>query len=122
MPRAARVFVEGGIHHVYNRVTRGERVFADDGEAERRVGAMREVKKHDGLIVLAWCVTSRQFHLAVRCTSVPLIDELGRSTALERPRLDKDLAAVPGIRHDTARLWGGGAPAGDATAAPSAAR
>ena len=33
MPRPPRVFVEGGIYHVYNRVTRGERVFAEDQEA-----------------------------------------------------------------------------------------
>lgn len=72
MPRAPRVFVEGGIYHVYNRVTRGERVFADDGEAERLVGVMREVKQRDGLVVLAWCVMSNHYHLAVRCTSVPL--------------------------------------------------
>jgi len=72
MPRVPRVFVEGGIYHVYTRVTRGERVFADDDEAERLVGAMREVKQRDGLVVLAWCVMSNHYHLAVRCTPVPL--------------------------------------------------
>ena len=72
MPRAPRVFVEGGIYHVYNRVTRGERVFADDGEAQRLVDVMREVKQRDGLVVLAWCVMSNHYHLAVRCTSAPL--------------------------------------------------
>ncbi|HOC41588.1 MAG TPA: hypothetical protein PKJ99_01115 [Thermoanaerobaculales bacterium] len=35
MPRVPRVFVEGGISHLSNRVTRGERMFADDGKAER---------------------------------------------------------------------------------------
>jgi REP element-mobilizing transposase RayT len=72
MPRAPRVFIEDGFYHVYNRVTRGERVFADDGEADRLVDVMREVKQQDGLIVLAWCVMSNHYHLAVRCTSVPL--------------------------------------------------
>jgi REP element-mobilizing transposase RayT len=72
MPRAPRVFVEGGIYHVYNRVTRGEGAFAEDGEAERFVELVREVKKRDGLVVLAWCVMSNHYHLAVRCTSVPL--------------------------------------------------
>ena len=33
MPRAPGVFVDGGIYLVYNRVTRGERVFDQDEEA-----------------------------------------------------------------------------------------
>jgi hypothetical protein len=45
MPRAPRVFVEGGLYHVYNRVTRGERVFAENGEAQRFVELIREVKR-----------------------------------------------------------------------------
>jgi REP element-mobilizing transposase RayT len=72
MPRAPRVFVEGGIYHVYNRVTRGERVFAEDGEAQNFVEVLREIKERDGLVVLAWCVMSNHYHLAIRCTSVPL--------------------------------------------------
>jgi hypothetical protein len=39
MPRSLRVFVEGGIYHVYNRFASGEPVFADPEEAlneERR--------------------------------------------------------------------------------------
>lgn len=41
MPRRPRVFVEGGIYRVYNRVIRGEAVFAEDSEFKenpRRVG------------------------------------------------------------------------------------
>ncbi len=34
MPRAGRVFIEGGVYHVYNRVSRGESVFAEQTEAE----------------------------------------------------------------------------------------
>ena len=58
MPRAPRVFIEGGIYHVYNRITRGERVFSEDGEAQRLFDLMREIKKRDGLIVFAWCIMS----------------------------------------------------------------
>lgn len=47
MPRAPRVFVEGGIGHVDNRVTRGERVFAEDGAGQRFVDVMREIKQRD---------------------------------------------------------------------------
>lgn len=70
MPRPPRVFVEGGIYHVYNRVTRGERVFAEDQEAARLLDAMRDAKDRDGLSVLAWCILGN--HMAVRCGSAPL--------------------------------------------------
>jgi hypothetical protein len=33
MPRRRRVFVEGGIYHVYNRFARGADLFADPEEA-----------------------------------------------------------------------------------------
>ena len=72
MPRRPRVFVEGGIYHVYNRVTRGERVFDQDQEALELLEAIRGIRDRDGLVVLAWCVMSNHYHLAVRCTSVPL--------------------------------------------------
>lgn len=72
MPRPPRVFVEGGIYHVYNRVTRGEKIFAEDHEAARLLDFMREARDRDGLIVLAWCVMGNHYHLAVRCGSVPL--------------------------------------------------
>ena len=44
MPRPLRVFVEGGSYHVYNRVTRGERVFAEDQEAALLLDAMRDAR------------------------------------------------------------------------------
>jgi len=72
MPRPPRVFVEGGIYHVHNRVTRGERVFAEEQEAVRLLDAMRDAKERDGLVVLAWCILGDHYHLAVRCGSVPL--------------------------------------------------
>ena len=72
MPRSPRVFLEGGIYHVYNRVTRGERVFGEDHEALFLLDTMRKVRDRDGFIVLAWCIMGNHYHLAVRCTSVPL--------------------------------------------------
>lgn len=72
MPRSPRVFLEGGIYHVYNRVTRGERVFGEDEEALFLLNTMRKVRDRDGFIVLAWCIMGNHYHLAVRCTSVPL--------------------------------------------------
>ena len=56
MPRAGRVFLEGGIYHVYNRVSRGEGVFSDEDEASAFVGLLRKVKDRDSLVVFAWCL------------------------------------------------------------------
>lgn len=72
MPRSPRIFVEGGIYHVYNRVTRGEKVFDEDQEALFLLDTMRKVRDRDDFIVLAWCIMGNHYHLAVRCTSVPL--------------------------------------------------
>lgn len=89
MPRSPRVFVEGGIYHVYNRVTRGERVFAEDHEAARLLDAMRDARDRDGLVVLAWCIMGNHYHLAVRCGSVPL----WRSMASIHSRVSKSYNA-----------------------------
>jgi hypothetical protein len=53
MPRKPRVFVEGGIHHVYCRASRGEAVFADEAEAGEFIGVVQRIKERDGLIVFA---------------------------------------------------------------------
>ena len=44
MPRKPRVFVEGGIYHVYNRFASGEAVFADPEEALEFIELLRFVK------------------------------------------------------------------------------
>ncbi|OFV79400.1 MAG: hypothetical protein A2Y78_16020 [Acidobacteria bacterium RBG_13_68_16] len=72
MPRPPRVFVDGAHYHVYCRVGRGEPVFQDDAEADALVKVLGDVKRRDGLAVLAWCVMSNHYHLAVRCGGVPL--------------------------------------------------
>jgi putative transposase len=72
MGRPRRVLVEGAVYHVSNRVARGEPAFGDADEAERFVAMLGDVKKQDGISVLAWCVMSNHYHLAVRMGSVPL--------------------------------------------------
>ena len=37
MPRPGRIFVEGGVYHVYNRIGRGEHVFAESDDASAEV-------------------------------------------------------------------------------------
>jgi REP element-mobilizing transposase RayT len=82
MPRRPRIFVEGGIYHVYNRFARGAELFAVPEEAERFLGLLRKVKNRDGLTVFAWCLMSNHYHLAVRSGPVPLSRTMGYVQAL----------------------------------------
>ena len=72
MPRSRRVLVPGAAYHVYNRVARGEHVFRDEGEAGRFVQRIVDVKRRDGLVIMAYCIMSNHYHLAVRMGRVPL--------------------------------------------------
>jgi hypothetical protein len=56
LTRPARVFVEGGFYHVYNRLGRGERVFAAEHEAAEFTRILKEVAERDDVTVLAWCL------------------------------------------------------------------
>jgi REP element-mobilizing transposase RayT len=72
MPRPDRVFVEGGVYHVYNRIGRGERVFDGAEQAATFVELLRRVVSRDGLTVYAWCLMSSHYHLAVRTGEITL--------------------------------------------------
>ena len=72
MPRRARVFVEGGLYHVYNRFARGEDIFADAQEAMEFLELLMALKRRDGLTVFGWCVMSNHYHMAVRTSVIPL--------------------------------------------------
>ena len=56
MPRKPRVFIEGGVYHLYCRTSRGEAVFADEAEAAAFVAVQQEVKERDGLVLFAWAL------------------------------------------------------------------
>jgi len=77
MSRPDRVFFEGAVYHVYNRLARGERVFDEEAEALRFRDLLREVAQRDELTVFAWCLMSNHYHLAVRTKTVPLKRPLG---------------------------------------------
>ncbi len=72
MPRTPRVFVEGGIYHVYNRFASGENVFADPEAALEFIELLRFVKQRDGWTVFAWVLMSNHYHLAIRSRAVPI--------------------------------------------------
>ena len=78
MPRQNRIFVEGGVYHVYNRLGRGERAFDQEMEAAAFVELLRDIVERDGLTVFAWCLLSNHYHLAVR-TGVVSLDRPMRS-------------------------------------------
>jgi REP-associated tyrosine transposase len=77
MPRRPRVFVEGGVFHVYNRLARGARILAQEDEIQRLVQLLRVARERDGLTILAWCVMANHYHLAVRSGPVPLARTIG---------------------------------------------
>lgn len=77
MPRRARVVIEGAVAHLSNRFARGEPIFAAADDAERFVEPVRQARHRDGLTVLAWCLRSNHYHLAVRIGPVPLAGSTG---------------------------------------------
>ncbi len=70
MGRSPRVLIEGGIYHFYNRVSRSEHAFRNEAEAERPLKRLVETKRRDGFLVLAWCLMSLHYHLALRIGEV----------------------------------------------------
>lgn len=72
MGRRPRVLLAGGVYHVYNRVSRGAHVFGDEGEADRFEALLAATKKRDDFQILAWCLMSNHYHLALRMGEVSL--------------------------------------------------
>jgi len=56
MPRKPRVFIDGGIYHMYCRASLGEAVFADQAETAAFVGVLQKIKEWDGLVLFAWAL------------------------------------------------------------------
>jgi REP element-mobilizing transposase RayT len=72
MAREPRVFLEGGIYHIYCRVTRCEPVFMDPRSAEVWIAGLSRVKQRDDFILFAWALMANHYHLLVRTLNVPL--------------------------------------------------
>jgi len=77
MPRRPRIFVEGGIFHVYNRFARGTEIFLEGDEAEHFLDLLRKARDRDGLTIFAWALMSNHYHLALRAGPVPLSRTIG---------------------------------------------
>ena len=78
MPRCVRVFLAGGVYHVYCRVARGEFIFNEAGEVEHWVELVAFVSRLFDLRVLAWCLLSNHYHMVVQTGSMPLCDAMAR--------------------------------------------
>jgi REP element-mobilizing transposase RayT len=72
MPRVKRVFFDGAVYHVYNRLARGERVFASDRQTLAFVELLREVTARDDVSVFAWVVLPNHYHMSLQTGAVPL--------------------------------------------------
>jgi putative transposase len=78
MRRLPRVFVEGGLYHVYNRTSHGAGVFAEGDAGRELARLLREGLNADGHMVYAWCVMANHYHVVVRSSAVPLARTFGR--------------------------------------------
>ena len=81
MPRRIRLFVPGGIYHVFNRVTRGEHVFELTAASEYWVDTVREEMRLHDLKVLAWCLMTNHYHLVVKTSGLPMWHAMARFQA-----------------------------------------
>jgi REP element-mobilizing transposase RayT len=72
MGRPPRVLIAGGIYHVYNRVSHGAHIFRDEVEADRFEALLATTKKRDDFQILAWCLMSNHYHLAIRMGEISL--------------------------------------------------
>jgi REP element-mobilizing transposase RayT len=81
MPRRIRLFIRGGIYHVYSRVTRGEHVFEMPLEAQHWINTVAcEARLHE-LKILAWCLMTNHYHLVVKTGTLPLWRAMARIQA-----------------------------------------
>jgi putative transposase len=72
VPRRKRVFVEGGIYHVYNRAAHGAAVFDEEAAAEGFLEHLRSGIDAGGHRVLAYCLMSNHFHVLIVAGGVPI--------------------------------------------------
>mgnify|MGYP001554346627 CR=1 FL=1 len=109
MPRRPRVFIEGGIFHVYNRFARGAEIFSQEDEARHFLGLLREVKRRDELVVFACrnmgsdvCVLGGRGLSRQSSQSRILLVTLGVERWRQSPR---ELGRLLGRRADVVSRW-----------------
>ncbi len=81
MPRRIRLFIPGGIYHVYNKVTRGEYVFEEPDVAQHWVDVVEDEARLNEFKVLAWCLMTNHYHLVIKTGVPPLWRAMARTQA-----------------------------------------
>jgi REP element-mobilizing transposase RayT len=72
MPRKPRLFVSGGVYHVYCRTHRGEKRFSSKNDADSFIETVAEVSSEHQLTVLGFALMCNHYHLVVRTGDVKL--------------------------------------------------
>jgi REP element-mobilizing transposase RayT len=98
MSRGLRIFIPGGIYHVYCRVARGEDVFLHGPSADDWTEAAARVSRLHNVTILAWCLMSNHYHLVLQTGTIPLWRPMAQ--------LQGRVAILFNRRHQVAgRLW-----------------
>lgn len=98
MSRGLRIFVPGGIYHVYCRVARGEDVFVRGPAADDWTESVARVSGLHDVTILAWCLMSNHYHLVVQTGTIPLWRPMAQLQGRVAVRFNR--------RHQVAgRLW-----------------
>ena len=86
MPRKLRLFVSGGIYHVYCRTHRGEMRFARKIDADSFIEIVSEISSLHQLTILGFALMSNHYHLVLRTGDV----KLWRSMAAIHARITRE--------------------------------
>lgn len=86
MPRRIRLFVSGGVYHVYCRTHRGEMRFNREVDANSFIESVAEISSNHGLAVLGWTLMGTHYHIVVRTGDV----KLWRSMATIQSRVTRE--------------------------------
>lgn len=81
MPRQNRVFIEGGIYHVYNRAAHGTALFDSPKTSEKFVEILANVLRRDQHTSFAWTLLCNHYHVVVRTSATSLTRTFGRIQA-----------------------------------------
>jgi REP element-mobilizing transposase RayT len=72
MPRKPRIHFAGATYHAMARGVEGRPIFIDDSDRLRFMGELRRYEQESGSQILAYCLMSNHFHLAIRVALTPL--------------------------------------------------